>query len=114
MADETVGQKMSAYTALAAGEKTYFMGDGNGSVVAVGKVASGGNDVNRLVKLSDLQVQADWQEGDPSKPSYIKHRLQAQGGSITDPVVVLKGFKAGEGITFENNGGVITIKASTN
>ena len=32
MADETVGQKMSAYTALAAGEKTYFMGDGNGSV----------------------------------------------------------------------------------
>jgi hypothetical protein len=112
MADDIVGQKMSEYTPLAAGEKTYFMGAGNGSVVAVGKVASGGNDVNRLVKLSDLQVQADWQEDDQTKPSYIKRRFQVKASSASNPVVV-KGFVAGEGITFENNNGVITIKAST-
>lgn len=45
---------MSDYTPLANNEKEYFMGDGQGAVVTVGKVEQGGDNVNRLVKLSDL------------------------------------------------------------
>lgn len=48
------GQKMSNYTPLASGEKDYFFGTGEGSVVAVGKVSSGQPNANRLVKLSDI------------------------------------------------------------
>ena len=115
MADETVGQKMSEYTPLDAGEKAYFMGEGNGSVVAVGKVASGGNDVNRLVKLSDIgnktQIQADWSETDDSKPAFIKHKLQFKVDEDTF-VTPLK-IKAGDNVTISaDEHGVITISAS--
>ena len=48
------GQKMSNYTPLASGEKDYFFGNGEGSVVAVGKVSVGQPKTNRLVKLSDV------------------------------------------------------------
>jgi hypothetical protein len=50
----TSGTKMSDYTPLANNEKEYFMGDGQGAVVTVGKVEQGGDNVNRLVKLRDL------------------------------------------------------------
>ena len=45
---------MSLYTKLTAAEKDYFFGDGEGSVVTVGKVDAQGGKVNRLVKLSDI------------------------------------------------------------
>ena len=51
---ENNGKKMGDYTPLAAGEKEYFLGDGEGSVVAVGKTSSETSTTNRLVKLSDI------------------------------------------------------------
>lgn len=105
MADDIVGQKMSEYTPLAAGEKAYFMGDGKGSVVAVGKVASGGNDVNRLVELKDIVVTADWNETDPTKPGYIKNQPKF---TVDSTEYVMKGIKVGTGLklTVDTNGDV--------
>ena len=48
------GKKMSDFTPLEDNEKEYFMGDGEGSVLSLGKVAVGGNIVNRLVKIDDI------------------------------------------------------------
>lgn len=45
---------MSSYTPLTAAEKTYFFGEGEGSVVTVGEVDAQSGKVNRLVKLSDI------------------------------------------------------------
>lgn len=39
MPENIVPQKMSSYTPLTAAEKTYFFGEGEGSVVTVGDVA---------------------------------------------------------------------------
>lgn len=48
------GKKMSDYTPLESNKKEYFLGDGEGSVVAVGKTDAAGEKTNRLVKLSDV------------------------------------------------------------
>ena len=48
------GKKMSDYTPLESNKKAYFLGDGEGSVVAVGKTEAAGEPTNRLVKLSDI------------------------------------------------------------
>ena len=54
MPENIVPQKMSSYTPLTAAEKTYFFGEGEGSVVTVGEVDAQSGKVNRLVKLSDI------------------------------------------------------------
>jgi hypothetical protein len=48
------GKKMGDYTPLESNKKEYFLGDGEGSVVAVGKTDAAGEKTNRLVKLSDI------------------------------------------------------------
>lgn len=48
------GQKMGDYTPLAAGEKEYFLGNGEAGVVAVGKTSAGTAKTNRLVKISEI------------------------------------------------------------
>ncbi len=48
------GKKMGDYTPLESNKKEYFLGDGEGSVVAVGKIDAAGEKTNRLVKLSDV------------------------------------------------------------
>lgn len=48
------GKKMGDYTPLESNKKEYFLGEGEGGVVAVGKTEAGGTKTNRLVKLSDI------------------------------------------------------------
>ena len=131
---EIVGQKMSDFTPLAAEEKEYFFGDGEGSVVTVGKVSQGGTDVNRLVKLSDIkgdvQQQVDWTEDDVESISYIRNKptipaAQIQANWTQEDITALdyiknkptglgKGIKAGSGITITaDENGVMVISKST-
>lgn len=54
------GQKMGDYIPLESNKKEYFLGDGEGSVVAVGKTEVGGEKTNRLVKLKDVVGNTKW------------------------------------------------------
>lgn len=109
MANETVaGKKMSEYDRLTTQEKDYFINNGDGSVVTVGKVVQGGNNVNRLVKLKDLAVQADWNETNSAKPGFIKNQPKF---TVDSREYVLKGIKVGTGLklTVDDETGVVTI-----
>ena len=85
---------MSDYTPLANNEKEYFMGDGQGAVVTVGKVEQGGDNVNRLVKLSDLA---------PSASTLAGTGLTANNGALDVSIPVPS---AG---TNEHRGDVLTV-----
>ena len=53
MADS--GTKMSSFQELSSSEKTYFFGEGEGRIAAIGRVAQGGEIVNRLIDPDDLK-----------------------------------------------------------
>lgn len=87
---------MSDYTPLANNEKDYFMGDGQGAVVTVGKVEQGGDNVNRLVKLSDLAPAESVSDVTVGGTSVVSNGVAAV------PAVPSASTLAGTGLTANN------------
>lgn len=96
------GKKMSAYTPLDEGEKEYFLGDGEGAVVAVGNVDDHSEEDNRRVLLSELPNTVDWADA-----STIQNHPMVYDNQ--DVPHIAKKFVAGSGITFTESDGWLEI-----
>ena len=94
------GKKMSGYQPLENDKKDYFMGTGNGSIVAVGVAVPADGMDNRKVNLNEISENVDW-EGAAGSVTEIRNKPYFEPSPGTQVVPTL--IQAGDGITLTVN-----------
>jgi hypothetical protein len=100
------GKKMSGYTPLENDKKDYFLGAGDGSIVAVGVAVPADGMDNRKVNLNELSENVDW-EGATGSDTEIRSKPYFEISPDNQVVPTL--IKCGEGInlTYNSDGWVV-------